>query len=574
MAGWALLASIFLHPELGWAQATALPGVAPPAVETPRPGDRPLSTPEFLPLEPPSHFELPSLPPTPPKSPMKGSRRFVLQQIKTEGNSIFEDAELATMAEPYLGKEVGIEELARIRQAITLKYVDAGYVNSGAIIPDQRIIEGVVTYRIVEGKLSEIEISGNDRLQSAYLEGRLRRGGDAPLNIRKLQDNVLILLQNPSIDRLNVELGPGAQPGEGKLRAVVEEGKHFDLDLTLDNSRAPSVGGEQIEVQAQVRNFAGWGEEAIVRVGKSSGFIDFFGSLSAPINAYDTKLYVSAERSSSNVVEQPFSAIDVASETTSFETGLRHPVYRTPTREFSVGLSLARRESETFLLGRRFNFSPGVDSDGESRVTAARLALDFVDRSQEHVFAARSTISLGLPIFGATDNSGSLPDSEFLSWLGQVQYLRRINEDGAHVILRAEAQVADDPLLSLEKFAVGGFETVRGYRENQFVRDNGVSASVELRVPIYRLAIPWFGDGPEDGRLQLAPFFDVGQSWDNSGGESDHLLSLGIGLRWLLSRRVTAELYYGEDLREVTDVENDDDLQDHGVHFRLRASLY
>ncbi len=533
-----------------------------------------MSPPEFLPPEPPSYFDLPSLPPVAPKAPMKGSRRFVLQDIRTEGNSIFADSELATLAQPYLGKEVGIEDLVRIRHAITHKYIDAGYVNSGAVIPDQPVIEGVVTYQVVEGRLTEIEITGNDRLQSAYLEGRLRKGGDIPLNIRKLQDNVLVLLQNPSIDRLNVELGPGTQPGEGKLRVAVDEGKHFDLDLTLDNSRAPSVGGEYIEVEARARNFAGWGEQATVRVGKSGGFTDIYGAFSAPINAYDTTLYASAERSSSNVIEQPFSAIDVASETTSFEAGLRHPIYRTPNREFSAGLSLARRESETFLLGRRFNFSPGVDSDGESRVTAARLALDFVDRSQKHVFAARSTISLGLPIFGATDNAGSLPDSEFFSWLGQVQYLRRISDNGAHIILRADAQIADDPLLPLEKFAVGGIETVRGYRENQFVRDNGVSASAELRLPIYRLAIPWLGDGPEDGRLELAPFFDVGQSWDNSGGESDHLLAIGVGLRWLLSRRVTAELYYGEDLREVTDVENDDDLQDYGVHFRLRASLY
>ena len=55
----------------------------------------------------------------------------------------------------------------------------------------------------------------------------------------------------------------------------------------------------------------------------------------------------------------------------------------------------------------------------------------------------------------------------------------------SHLILRASTQLASDALLAMEKFVVGGHATVRGYRENQFVRDNGFAASAELRFPLF-----------------------------------------------------------------------------------------
>jgi hemolysin activation/secretion protein len=37
---------------------------------------------------------------------------------------------------------------------------------------------------------------------------------------------------------------------------------------------------------------------------------------------------------------------------------------------------------------------------------------------------------------------------------------------------------------SIEQFSLGGIDTVRGYRQNQIVADNGVFGSVELSVPL------------------------------------------------------------------------------------------
>ena len=87
------------------------------------------------------------------------------------------------------------------------------------------------------------------------------------------------------------------------------------------------------------------------------------------------------------------------------------------------------------------------------------LPQDWLRRTRDRVLAARSVFSFGLHALGATEND-SKPDGEFFAWLGQFQWAQRLDE-GDEIILRTDAQLTQDPLLPMEKFVVGGADTVR-----------------------------------------------------------------------------------------------------------------
>ncbi len=540
----------------------------------PRPGDVPLEAPEFLPEKLPKLFELPPVPPPPEEAPVGRDIRFVLRGINLQGSTVLTDTDLSGIVELFLGREVGITELLEIRRQITLLYIDRGYINSGAVLPDQPVENGIVTMVAVEGSLTDVKIEGNDQFAAEFIRRRIARGTEAPLNINKLRENALILLQRPNIKRLNVELGPGTRPGESDLTVKIEEQKRVVARLGFSNERPPSVGAEQGEVGLTLRNVTGWGDATNLQFQVTEGLEDYLVDFSIPVTSYDTTLSITGEFTDSEVVEEPFNALDVESESNSIEIALRHPFWRTPSRELAARLSFARRRSQTFLLGQPFAFSEGVDSDGESVVTVGRAAFDFLDRSANRVVALRSTFSLGVDAFDATDNPGSIPDGEYFAWLGQLQWVQRIGSTDARAILRTDAQLTPDRLLPLEKFAVGGAHSVRGYRENRLVRDNGVAASLEFRVPLIRLPIPGLSNDPADGTVELAPFFDYGRSWDNDGGLNDNLYSVGVGLLWSPSEHLHASIYYGKDLKELPAVGDDDDLQDLGVHFQITLELF
>ena len=181
--------------------------------------------------------------------------------------------------------------------------------------------------------------------------------------------------------------------------------------------------------------------------------------------------------------------------------------------------------------------------------------------------AVRSTASVGLDVLGATTSSDSnRPDGRFFAWLGQVQWAHRFSERfwSSELVFRTDLQLAADPLLSLEKIAVGGLRTVRGYRENQIVRDNGFVSSVELRIPVYRSPL---------GRpvVQLIPFVDVGRAWDERDDlPSDTLASIGVGVRVSPLDWIQAELYWGGQLTKAPS-SGANDIQDDGLQFRVRV---
>ncbi|MGH8604710.1 MAG: ShlB/FhaC/HecB family hemolysin secretion/activation protein [Gammaproteobacteria bacterium] len=220
---------------------------------------------------------------------------------------------------------------------------------------------------------------------------------------------------------------------------------------------------------------------------------------SFPFTARDTRLNLYFDRSDADIVEQPFDRIDIASETETYGVSLSHPFYRTPRRQLLAELVFERRRSETFIFGDTpFSFSPGP-RDGKSDVTVLRLRQEWVDRSPNQVLALRSTLSVGLDALGATQNSGDIPDGQFFAWLGQVQWVRRLWETDNQVLVRGQVQWAADPLLPLEKLGVGGASTVRGYRENLLVRDQGFVGSIEFRFPVFRLPLPFITNAEEEG---------------------------------------------------------------------------
>jgi hemolysin activation/secretion protein len=540
----------------------SLPGGVAPEFELPAP------------LPPAPDLSLPPLPALPRPGPGQGPSVFV-RDIRLEGNTVLGTAELEPILRRYQGREVTTEELLRLRDELTLAYVERGYVNSGAVIPDQEVVDGVITLQIIEGRLAEMRLEGLRSLDSGFLERRIRQGAGPPLNVRDLQERLQLLLLDPSIDRLNARLGPGGAPGESRLEVDFSEARRLWLAARFANDESPSVGEEHGEIEAIFRNVVGRSDPLWLRAGATEGLRQASAAYSLPLTARDLRLRLAGEITEGDVVEEPFNELDIESNSWSFEVGLSHPVFERLEDEVRLELALTREHSETSLLGEPFSFSPGVE-DGESDVTALRFRQDWLHRGRDTALAFRSTFSRGIEALGGTDtDSPDAPDGQFFSWLGQLEVAQRLFSSEHQILFRASAQYTTDPLLPFEQFAIGGIDTVRGYRENLLVLDKGFAASLEYRLPLVRLPVPWLSERPEDGILFLAPFADIGGGRNNSRPtpDPDLIYSIGTGLRWSPAPGFSLAIYAGLPLRDVADPE-DEGLQDKGIHFALQARLY
>ncbi|MBN2701581.1 MAG: ShlB/FhaC/HecB family hemolysin secretion/activation protein [Methylothermaceae bacterium] len=506
------------------------------------------------------------------KSASPRQLKVFVREIRLTGHTAFSAEELKKVTAPFEGRPITTQDLQEVRHRLTRYYVDRGYINSGAVIPDQRIDDGIVRIHILEGELTEIDLTGNQWLRSGYINGRIRLASDQPLNVNTLQERLQLLQQNPLIDRINAELGPGIRPGQGRLKVDVEEARPYQMGATFSNNRSPSVGALSGEIWAAHYNLTGFGDTLWASFNLTEGVEDVSAYYAVPLTARNTLLKLYMDRSDADVIEEPFDDLDIESRTRTYGIALSHPVYQTPRQTLSLTLRFERRRSETFLQGERFSFSPGVQN-GKSDVSVLRISQEWVDRSLRQVLAVRSTFNIGLDLFGATVNDDA-PDGRFFAWLGQFQWLRRLDFWDSQLLIRSDLQLAADALLPLEKFSVGGLFSVRGYRENQLVRDNGWVSSVEFRVPVLRLPIPGLSKGMSDGMVQLAAFTDFGWSWNTDGPTPSPktITSAGLGLRWDPSRHLQARFYWGYPFRKIENAEHN--LQDSGIHFLVSTFFF
>lgn len=501
-----------------------------------------------------------------------------VKRFQFEGNQVVSTQQLSQLLESYQNRELSAEQLQEAKNQITQYYINHKFINSGAIIPDQKVANGIITIKIIEGKLSEVEVSGNKRVRTAYIQKRLVDKKGVPLNLDVLQERLQLLQQNPLFERINAELGPGLSLGEGILKINVEESRPYHFQFNFNNYRSPSVGAYRGEIVGWHHNVTGWGDTFYARYGYGfqRGLKDYNFKYNLPINRYDTAIALHLEHSDAKVVEAPFDRIDIESGADTYALSLTQPLLKKPNKSLDLGLKLEKRQSETTVLDHLFSFPEG-GKNGESNLSVIRFSQDWLNRSRTEVIAARSSFNFGIDAFNATvDNS---PDSRFFTWLGQFQYVRRLDFlhnpllQASQVLFRVDLQKANQGVLSLEKFSVGGATTVRGYRENQMTRDNGLISSLEWRLPLPFLQwrLPKLSKNPEDGIPQLATFIDYGRAWNESSKIPDDpkdIYSIGLGLHWSPSQYINTELYWGHALRDIPEP-TDKDLQDDGIHFEL-----
>ena len=332
LAGAGVLLTFCLTAVLSaWAEIPAKTADQSGVEQRERPGRERPDLPAFIEAAPPE-VASPQLAPAAPRKPSSSSAgpRVRVTTFRWRGNTVFSDEELSRIAGEWLNREITFEDLQKLRLRVTRQYVDHGYINSGAVIPDQEIVSGEIRIDIVEGRLADVDVSGNDRLKTSYVKSRLMTAAGPPLNINDLQAQVQVMHQDPLIDRVNAELSPGLRLGEAILAAEVAEASPYVLGFEISNRWSPRVGSTGGEIYTAHRNLTGWGDALGLRYGMTRGLKDILAYYNVPVTPRDTLLKFRYEYTDSDVVEDPFDDLDITGKADTFRSGNRPSVLPDP----------------------------------------------------------------------------------------------------------------------------------------------------------------------------------------------------------------------------------------------------
>ena len=504
------------------------------------------------------------------------------------------------------------EKFHDIRNDITRYYYINGYINSGAKYPTCINKEcNKVKIEIIEGKIAppiniENEMEGKKlRISKKYLLSRFESliADKQPLNTNILQNKIDKIMKSPCIDNINVSIKPGREPGLAFCTAKVKESYPIDLSIQLDNQNPPTIGAYRYASHMKIYNPLslykndglgfplslfkkefGFGDVLDLEYTGSyqfdklkHGLDEYYVNYSLPINKYDTKLSLNAERSISRIVVEPIVELGIISKTNKYLFSVFHPIVQNDNEERTIHFSLERYKSKIYLEDNLFSFL-GAE-DGITRASIFRLFYDHKIIRDNYIFSIQPSINIGLDMMGSSIH-GLGPDGNFLYFNLFTQSISRLDwftSSGSFFLWKLYLRFSENCLIPTEKFSIGGFSTVRGYREGRLSKDNGIVNSFEFRVPI-----------PKIKSMKFCIFFDYGWGKNTKDSairgvnhESKCIYSCGTGLRLNMDniyiyKNLHANFYYGIPLkwklgRRPGDYEspNDRNLQDDGFHFQF-----
>tara|TARA_Y100001960_G_C14775213_1_gene882713 strand:- start:3149 stop:4873 length:1725 start_codon:yes stop_codon:yes gene_type:complete len=504
----------------------------------------------------------------------KSGIQFKLTHLDFNGNTVFSDKELADVAKSYVNNVVTYEDLMQIVIDVTSFYQSKGYVTSVAYLAPQKIVDGHATITVLEGKVGELNIEGNEKTKDYYFTNSVFASNDIEegevLNIEDLK-NSMVKINNKSFLDAKVLLDKGEELATTDIDLKVEESSPLELTSSWGNQGRDLIGVQQFGVGVAHNNLTGYGDRLGVYTLLSSGSEGYGLDYSIPVGSHGTKLTAAYSYSAVDL-GGIYKAADIEGASHFYKLGILQDLYNRDGLNLTGDVSFDFRDSETTFIGG--------DLD-KYQTRTLRIGSTAIKDDNKGRSIGRLETSFGLPILGAQDTSGkSIADGEFKKLNGSFTRIHALPSDFLG-IFRGSFQLSDAALYGSEQIQLGGVYTVRGFDEAVLLGDSGYTLSAEARhvVPgLSDLSIPLFNNKSYTLNLKdkvyAAAFYDMGFAKQNYTGEStnhtNYLQSVGVGLRTDIGKNLTANLDWGFPIGP----DRYEDQSSSVLHFSISAKLY
>lgn len=464
---------------------------------------------------------------------LAGGAKFKLKGVSFENLTAFSKDEVAANYSDYVGKDVTLGTLNEIAGKITVQYRNAGYILSRAVIPPQRIGDGVVKIKIVEGYVNRVTVQGPGADSSLIGKYANKIRAAKPLNAATLERYLLLMEDLPGVSA-NAVLKPSSAPGASDVVITLKQ-KHLEGAVTVDNRGTRYMGPVQIGLDNHLNNITGWYDHTLVRTNFTSHVteLQFFQLVhEEQLDSEGTKLTLGASHTRTSPAYR-IKNLRVSGVDASYFAQVSHPFIRSRQTNWFGNVEYDYRRTKSMSLGLPLY---------TDRMHIARMGstYDFLDRwSAINRFEGRFSKGLnygddGYPFIRSRNNA----HTDFYKFNGSASRLQPIYGPFS-LFVAAAGQASSNALLSAEQFGIGGANFGSAYDPSEITGDSGIAARTELQYNRYN-EFEWLTS------YQVYGFYDVGSVWlrnPAAGLESrESLASLGMGVRFNILEPLSGNL--------------------------------
>ena len=462
--------------------------------------------------------------PAPPETPVRPDPgpEFELRGVSFNESEFLNAEELAALAEPYVGRQVRFAELDQLVADVNAAYQRRGLFTARAVLPPQRIVDGVVSILLVEGRLGKLVVSDNDYTREEFIRRRIPLEAGEVLDGPALRD-ALDRFNTDSELALRASMRAGAEFGETDVIILVAEPPRHRATVFLDNAGVESTGEYRLGAQWGISGLRGASDQLGVHLLVSEGSVSTRTDYSTMLASTGGILHVGGHANWIRIIDGPFEELGIRGDSYGTEIGYSHPLAWRPAWDL-YGLSrlgyarstsqidgedIADNTLQRLSVGLRGRFRGGAYAGSVSQRIIRVESSNILDESQGHTYYVGS--------FFWSQRPRSLPIMTLAS--GGWQF------------------TSEELLPSSDLFQIGGPGSVRGYQQGVLAGVRGYFLNAEAH---------W----RRQGALTPYAFLDHGRVLGQST-EQESITGWGIGVSYQWPQGVRVETSVSHAVDEV-----------------------
>lgn len=393
--------------------------------------------------------------------------QVALRMVRYEGASLSSDV-LDVATRPFIDTPITRDMLQKLANAVSAAYAKSDIAFYAVSIPAQSAADGVLTLRVVEGRIVEYALAGETkstpkRLIDAHVKRLMR---DTPTHKSTIERTLSLLRDIPG-QTVQANLRGTTKPGELALDLEVTR-KQVEITLNVNNRGVFNVTtGAQAQVGVALNGLLREGDTT-----RLSGYVPlqprryqfYSASHQTPVGTSGTTVGLTG-----TYVRTRTRDLDILGEAKQAGIVVAHPLIRSYRRNLTLTASVDATNSNNYYLDTAF---------GGFRTRAARLGASWSAIEEKSGYGISVSLSQGIEGLGSRAIVGYSKEA-FRKANLQATFVKELSPRVVAKVT-ARAQYSPDRLPTTERFVLGGEGAGLAFRDGFLTADKAAAGGAEL----------------------------------------------------------------------------------------------
>ncbi len=457
----------------------------------------------------------------PPATATPPTKNIRLAGVAMRGLSLFDPLEFLPLYERYLGHAIDIDMLRTLAEQITAHYHQRGYTAARAILPAQKISDGIVFIDVIEGVVNRVRVTGEVRGDPLYLESFLNAIAlEQPVDSDALETARLLLNDLPGISAYTRIQRIDDSTDKFELVVDVRQTR-WSGDLEFDNRGSNILGQNQGLATLTSYSMLGFFESIKLKILHTinDDELGYYAlDTSWPLGTRGLRL----DLDSSYTEAQPgafLSPLNIEVRNTSNSAALAYPLLRTGEQSLYIDGKLNHYRSKAEVGGSQLTYE-------ELYSLAAGLDYVIVDPgntySRYSMDITQGLSGLNKTLLNTANGEISVGHEKF-TVVGLAANLRKTLTAKWSLLLTINGQYASRSLPPSQRFAFGGKSMGGAYDPAELIGDHGIAGRAELKYQLEQVFLP-------GTKAWVYSYYDIGRLWNIATHQNDSAASGGLGM--------------------------------------------